>query len=405
MFFDRFLHRRATAKSPPQTDQPAFFQRLGDELLQTLGSYDPVRHTPVVYSPIQTRNRWSRATLVHEQVHQDLTINTTYGLLFQALAVRGARRGLPNDLLSACLRAQWGVQEGTATYLQLVIVGIDDPEGLDEAVSLLPSEQLGQPPYREWFDRLAHLLPLRSLGAPADPLQDTARTDFVLALGLYALNPDIFAGLPPPQELSLSRFEAFLERGGPDGRLLRTLECLRQDNTMAILSGQFSLLREQRSESTEPIDWLMRKLASLNPDDGYVDDASRRAQADSFVRAWYHGGGRPRIMPAQPGPSTELPLPSVRYVPDWAERFPDSIAKTQLTLDIFRAQLVAVQFAACFFDPSRPGIYALQGVQGGAGADIFFQIMERMHLHRHPGKLSELPHASLIRLAGQGFLL
>jgi hypothetical protein len=538
---DRFLRRWTAGKPPPRrVEQAALWQRLGDDLLQTLGQYTP-GGPPVVYSPIQTRNQWSRATLVHEEIHRTLTINTTYGLLYQTLAL-GIHKGLPSDLLSPCLREMWGVQEGTATYSQLVYVAIDDPAGLDEAVSLLPSEELGQPPYREWFDRLAQLLPVRPVRSPEDLLRASDEADLVLGLALYALNPDIFGSLPPPAEASLERFEAFLEPVSPDRRLVRTIACLRQGGTLDAISRQFRLLCERRragqAPASAPIDWLMGSLALLNPGDGYVDNASRLEQSESFVRAWSPASSRLRTRPAEVGQIEELPPASQRYVADWVDRFPDAFAPTSLTLELFRSQLVAVlreqtglacsiamhredelhlttmpyprgadadpsswedilklldapptregvfvsaavqtlleeftdaplwvqfigsswrvwdrsttgrrclrravqscvqvelsepglrellafrqlegaceyrlfpvygeQYAVCFFDPRRPGLYAFQGVQGDAGLDIFNVLVQRLHLPRSPTKLSDLPHANLIRLAGQGFLL
>jgi hypothetical protein len=50
-------------------------------------------------------------------------------------------------------------------------------------------------------------------------------------------------------------------------------------------------------------------------------------------------------------------------------------------------------------------LYALQGIAGDAGLHVFERLTERLELRRFPGKLSDLPHPLLIRLAGQGFLL
>jgi hypothetical protein len=63
------------------------------------------------------------------------------------------------------------------------------------------------------------------------------------------------------------------------------------------------------------------------------------------------------------------------------------------------------QYAACLFDPDRLGCYGMQSVQGEAGLHLFSQIARRTGIAAYAGPFLDLPHATLLRLAGQGLLL
>ncbi len=493
----------------------ALLQQLQSELLQTLGVYQPGQ-APVVYSPVQTRNRWSRATLAHEETHQTLTIHTTYGTLFQMLA--GAEeKGTLTDLLPLCLDAQWGTQEGTASYVQMAWIAIDDPAGFDEALSLLPTALLGKNPYREAFDRIERLLPLAPAGdTQEDLLRISDQADFALALGLYAMSPDVLEVFSLPSTLEPKRFAEYLTREGPDVRLTRLIEKLEQDPRTERLLEDFRSLcaaaRAGKPADENPVQWLVRSFTLFDVGHATADPVARR--------------------------SDDARIAEVKYLPDWADRFPEAFAEEALTAEILRAQLAAAQqgrfglscsiamrieedlhlttmpyprgagidpssweeivellknppttmgvlktgevlaafeafphaplsidfirsswriwdrvtagreifrnavqtcfeielteqglrellsfrdlaraaeyvffrvqgeqCAACFWDPSRPGLYALQGIAGDAGLHVFERLTERLQLRQFPGKLSDLPHSLLILLAGRGFLL
>jgi hypothetical protein len=131
---------------------------LGQELGQVLGFFRPGGN-PLVFSPLSLENPWPAVTAAHEQTHLRLTNSTTYGSFYRhPTAMPPAVDG--TAVLNAITEAKWFTQESAATYCGLSVIA-SDRTALDAAIGLLPSQMLGQHPYREAFDILHRILPLR----------------------------------------------------------------------------------------------------------------------------------------------------------------------------------------------------------------------------------------------------
>ena len=350
MLFDK-LFRKSRTRTKGKASKADLSQQLNNELLQTLGFYTPAQ-TPVVYSPIQTRNKWSRATLAHEESHQELVTNTTYGTLYRALVRRSGNQAW-DDLLALCLENQWGVQEGVATYAQISYIALEDPVHLDEAISLLPIGELGQPPYREWFDRVNQLLPIKPGSDREEEIQALLyQTILVSNLGSWALNSDVLEIFPTPSSISLEKFRAYLEHNSPDSRFSKIIASLDEKRAIRELFPEFQR-RAMRAFSTEKttagsdldgegvFDWFYRTLSTLDGSGKYMTNASRVKQIEGFMRAWFPNT-KLQVIPESESVSDYL-TPSVKYVPDWNKKFPHAFADTTLTEDIFRSQLNAAR--------------------------------------------------------------
>ncbi len=74
-----------------------------EEMLTVLGQYQ-VGKPPVIFSPLQTKYQWPRATKKHEEIHQTLILNTTYGFFYQILT----QYNTPQKL-DSCLRCKMSI--------------------------------------------------------------------------------------------------------------------------------------------------------------------------------------------------------------------------------------------------------------------------------------------------------
>lgn len=519
-------------------------QLLNQELLTILGQYQPGQ-MPVIYNPIQTGNLYSLSTLVHEKTHQTLTINTTYGLFYQAL-VKAAGRGQRLEELSCCLEHQWGVQEATATYVQLVQVAIDQPSDFNRAVSLLPSTTVGQPPYREWYELLSGLLPIEPFSGqkPVARRLLEARAHLAMAIAVYALNTDILTVFREPDSLTPNALRQYLETHSPDQRFADMIQRIEQEQVLPSLLSQAQRVElynndshhraEENSTVSEAISRfssIVSSITNLDSNGQFIDNNALSKQQRAFSEQW---SVRYVVIT---GPDQE-PIPAVFYIQDWIRRFPNAFPESTLTLTSFREQLelakqancglacaitmahkkevhlatlpyptdqgvnpiswdavvqllehpptregvfrteeilrlfedfpgleLAVQFvrgswrlwdqvaqgrhvlregvqvcvqvnlsekylrelldfrylgktaqyfvfqvfgeqfAVCFADYRRPGIYALQGIPGEAGLEVFSTLAERLGLEPIAGSCEELPHWLLIRFLAQGLLI
>jgi hypothetical protein len=122
------------------------------------GEYEPGGQ-PTLYDPAWTRQRVPEAVLRHEEVHEDLALQTFHGVLTLILQAYG-RVANARAALTACYREQWVVQELGATYAELAFVQRVAPKEFAACVDALPSAAHGGEPYREAFDFANCLLPL-----------------------------------------------------------------------------------------------------------------------------------------------------------------------------------------------------------------------------------------------------
>ena len=189
------------------------------QTLVIAGTYEPGGQA-IIYDPVWAGVRYPDAVVEHETIHQSLSINTTFGV-FTQLVKSLARRGLVRTALQRCLQVQWTVQEMTATYFELGVVAEIAPDELSAEIRRLPSEQLGQPLYREAYECVARWLPLTEA---RDLPTIKAMTTLVKSLAFGAMNTNCLcrAAKGSPTEASVL---ACIE-DSPDDRLERLLGTL-----------------------------------------------------------------------------------------------------------------------------------------------------------------------------------
>src|ERR1051326_920803 len=159
------------------TDTAAASQKL-----HLFGSYS-TSEEPVVIDPLQTGHACPDAIAAHENSHQALTINTTFGVFTQL--VTHMDESLASDAARRALAEQWSVQELAASYIELVSVARTCPGYFEKAYRSLPSMRLDQPPYREIVDAAVRWLPI-GIDVPEQTL--VAQAVLVQVLAYASLN-------------------------------------------------------------------------------------------------------------------------------------------------------------------------------------------------------------------------
>ena len=105
-------------------DSPGFYREAGTRL----GFYE-AGGAPQIIDPIWNAVRLPEVVVRHEDMHQQLTINTHHGVLTQLLTqLAKAEQG--QEALTICLDEQWSVQEIAATFAELIFGAGPEPEGL-----------------------------------------------------------------------------------------------------------------------------------------------------------------------------------------------------------------------------------------------------------------------------------
>jgi len=246
--------------------------------LETLGYYKPGKR-PTIIDPISNATIGD-ATMIHEHVHQTLTINTTYGYLTQVLNIL-ARRGQHIQELQFFEAEQWDVQEAAATYAELCLVARKYADHFDKAVRDLPSESAGDPAYRECFEFLNRLLPI-DVKSPASLL--IAQGDTIIAMAGSALNSDCLSRFSNPELLNPTSAEAYLREQSPNDRFQRIVQSAATQGTFQELLARHIREREQANTSTQ---WLVLEIAKIVPDMPIVTtNADFQARVEEFAKAW-----------------------------------------------------------------------------------------------------------------------
>jgi hypothetical protein len=252
---------------------PDSFGRSDD--LQILGYYAPGKR-PTIIDPT-SNGSIAEAIMVHEQVHQTLTINTTYGYLTQLLNAL-ARRGHHVDELRLFEAEQWDLHEAAATYSELGLVAGKYPDQFERAIHELPSESVGDPAYRECFDFLNRLLPI-DITSPLSLL--SAQCDLVVAMAIVALCTDCLKRFSRPELLSPQSVASYLREQSPNYRFLRIAESV----VAAPLCQQ--LLRTRTLEVQQErmaFGWIALEIAKLVPNMEIVTDL--HLEIDNFRKTW-----------------------------------------------------------------------------------------------------------------------
>ena len=152
-----------------RTSSVSEFVSFRKETTSILGVYE-VGYAPLVFEPTSLKNRTPEGTLAHEETHQHLTINTSFGIFYQTLEkfAKSQSTGTYCKAYRRSLEEQWSVQELDATYTEMFFVATMCPDELDKTIAALPTEILDQPPYRQVFDSMAQYLPIDKTLGPHD---------------------------------------------------------------------------------------------------------------------------------------------------------------------------------------------------------------------------------------------
>ena len=199
------LHPRLAAASP------GFYREAGTRL----GFYE-AGGAPQIMDPLWNAVRLPEAVVRHEDMHQQLTINTHHGVLTQLLTqLAKAEQG--REALTICLDEQWSVQEITATFAELMFVQHQSPKDFEDEVAHLPTA----PPYRKLFDAASRLVPPDRVPG-VTPL---ARSDVITAIAASSLQTNCLTTL---EELGVEgpRIAAYLREESPDARFERLVAAL-----------------------------------------------------------------------------------------------------------------------------------------------------------------------------------
>jgi hypothetical protein len=171
---------------------------------------------PTLYDPVFTRQRVPEAVLRHEEVHQNLALQTFHGVLTLILSDY-ARVAKADASLAACSDTQWYVQEMGATYAELAFTQRVAPLDFSASIDALPSAATDGEPYREAFDFATWLLPLDD---DARHERNDPRTLVIGALCSCSM------GTASLRELAKADFDdarvaSWITNNSPDARLTR----------------------------------------------------------------------------------------------------------------------------------------------------------------------------------------
>lgn len=208
----------ATSTAPPPLPKPpkgfdAIARGFAREAAVRQGLYE-AGGQPTLYDPIFTGQTVPEAVLRHEEVHQNLGLQTSHGVLTLLLHKLG---GVVDTRLSlaACSDTQWYVQELGATYAELAFIQQAAPADFSASIQALPGAANGGDPYREAFDFANWLLPLDDEARRewSDP-----RTLVIGALCTCSMNTACLRELAS-SDFDDARFAAWIRANSPDARL------------------------------------------------------------------------------------------------------------------------------------------------------------------------------------------
>ena len=201
------------------------------------GVYNP-GDQPTLYDPGWTGQRVPEAVLRHEEVHQNLFLQTFHGVLTLILNAYG-RVANAGAALEACNREQRVVQELGATYAELAFTQRFAPEDFSAVISTLPSAATGGEPYREWFDFANWLLPLDE-AAPRE--RSDPRTLVIGALCSCSMGTACLRELAN-SDYDDARFASWITSNSPNARLEKIGRAARPKSFLEmseVATGRFS---------------------------------------------------------------------------------------------------------------------------------------------------------------------
>jgi hypothetical protein len=260
------------------------FLSFSPSATEVLGVYDPGARPVLFDFAWDSADRVPNATRIHEETHQFLSINSTFGLFTQLIG-KLAEHGHGREAYRLALQCQWEVQELTAVYAEMTFVARNHPDRLDEQIRHLPSSRLGQPPYREVFDAVRRWVPVDiSIGEERLTAQDT----FVGFMALAAMNGDALLKLAG-RGLHESSLVACMTETPRDrfGTLMELL--LPTGKWRQIVDSHASLSRAKGVEVAARQTWSLVRQAFPG---AVFDDADVLSQANLATDRWHDDWSR-----------------------------------------------------------------------------------------------------------------
>lgn len=247
------LHRRLVSA------RPGFYREAGTRL----GFYE-AGGAPQIIDPLWNAVRLPEAVVRHEDMHQQLMINTHHGVLTQLLT-QLVKEGQGQEALEICRDEQWSVQEIAATFAELMFVQRESPKDFEDEVAHLPTAQLRQPPYRELFDTASRLVPPDRV-AGVTPL---ARADVITALAAASLQTKCLTAV---EELGVDGpgIATYLREESPDARFERLVEALGSGGIDELLRIAATDPAAEVSAATAPAQRMARLLETISRRAGSV---------------------------------------------------------------------------------------------------------------------------------------
>jgi hypothetical protein len=289
---------------------------------------------PVVFDPISLANETPRATLIHEEMHQYLMLNTSFGVFHQRLEHFAE---VSDDARRACrvsLEEQWSVQELLATYTEMIGVARWYPQLLEGSITRMPSEILDEPPYREVYDSFAQYLPVHSSTELSLLLAQQILLQYVAG---WSMSNDCLVHFANPRAFSIGGFHLYLERESPHRRFERLMSVLLSTGALWALLERIAA----RTAGADPIIWLIPEFSSLLGESCVSDIELLKEQVQTLESAWSDAAGISETLrnsdPAEPIPVI-MAVPSIYH--DQVKAFQ---ARATLTSESLRSQLAAIR--------------------------------------------------------------
>jgi hypothetical protein len=340
-------------QSGDAADGEGFFREAGARL----GFYEPGER-PLIYDPTWTGTRSPAAIAFHEDVHQQLTINTHHGLLTQLLA-SPSRAGQAPAALRACLEEQWSVQELAATYGELTMVRLTQPAEFDAAVRSLPTSLLRRPPYRELFDVGRKLIPLSD---GQDRSEAAARHLVMQGVAACGMQTRCLRDIAETGFIDAD-VAAYLRRVSPHVRFERIADALASDGMMRLVGGVAELLRSATDDPARDaaINQLVeRHVVAGTPGLELEGFGDLRAQGEAALEAMNRAGI---------GASTEVRERRHGLSPAYVDS-PEKRRKIQEQFPYRRIDQAALDQWLRAADVPDTMVYLVLGMPGGDAAPV-----------------------------------
>ncbi|TPI78484.1 hypothetical protein [Mesorhizobium sp. B2-8-9] len=284
----------------PGQDELYTFNRSA---LSELGFYAP-GGVATVNDPVWTGTKYPFAVAVHELAHQYLMINTTYGVLTQLVSGQADKGLISRYAMTTCYQAQWAVQELTALYAEFAALADDAPDQFEVFIADLPSARLGQPPYREIFDRINSWLPLQLDGGKES---NNARKWLVVLIAFAAMNSDCIRRACE-HTASESAFMAAIS-DTPNDRFERLVRAIDDAKALPALVEEARRLFAEMPKKRAP-GMIFQRLRQSFPDTIAWEDENIAPLVQRLVEAWPEWFEAPPIMADHAGHD---PLPGIAF--------------------------------------------------------------------------------------------